>query len=404
MNEYSEILSAPPFEPRRYRQKRVPVAVWWALVLVIIGGALALYQVLVPRDETVSLGQKAGSTSDVDVRKAPIQQGPANSAQLPSTVGTSTVTPSITVVGVGDICPVRSNGASLGTPDGLFSGVRSILSSADATFGNLETALSTRGTPQDKTYTFRASPKFAYGLKRAGFDGVSLANNHALDFGRTAFYDTRKVLNDAGVGYAGGGVDKAAAWRPLIIKRGGATIAYLAFSEITPANFAATTARSGTAYTQDISAIKRAVAAANKRADYVIVSMHWGVEKEYYPTSRQVSEGRAIISAGADAVLAHHPHRIQGVEYYKKGIIAYSLGNFVFSAATSGSTDTFMLRIRLTPSGVSAARAIPVTIVNGAPKIASGATAKRLQSVIKKTSAARGTRVTYAGTSLLLKR
>lgn len=327
-----------------------------------------------------------------------------SSSHLSRAQAIDAATPPITIAAVGDICPVRSNGTSLGTPRQLFFGVAPTLKQAHVAVGNLETSLSYRGYPADKTYTFRASPKFTSGLQYAGIDLVSVANNHALDYGRTAFADTTKALRDAGIGYAGGGMNKTNAWAPKFIYRNGAKIAYLAFSEITPANFAATTTRSGTAYTQDISAVVRAVASARRQADYVLVSMHWGVEKEYYPTRRQINEGHAIITAGANAVLAHHPHRIQGVEYYKNGIIAYSLANFVFSPASQGSTETFILKLQFGPKSVISAQAIPVVIQSGAPKLATGDTARRIKALIARTSKARGTTIGYAGMNVVLTR
>lgn len=311
---------------------------------------------------------------------------------------------SIAISAVGDICFTRASGASLGNSKKLLAHVAPTLKAADITIGNLETPLSNRGAPvKNKAFTFRSSPKSTAGLTSAGFDIVSLANNHTLDYGRVALRDTVSTLRNADIGFAGAGTNKTEARRPYIFETKGARVAYLAFSEITPANYAATSDRSGTAYTQDISAITKAVKKAKKQADYVVVSMHWGVEKEYSPTGRQVSEGRAIIRSGADVVLGHHPHRIQGIEYYKNGLIAYSLGNFVFPAASSGSSDSLILNVVMGPQGIESATVNPVTIVSGTPKLAKGAAATRLFKVIKKTSRSRGTHVSLVGNVATLK-
>jgi poly-gamma-glutamate synthesis protein (capsule biosynthesis protein) len=137
-----------------------------------------------------------------------------------------------------------------------------------------------------------------------------------------------------------------------------------------------------------------AIRAAHKNADYVIVSFHWGIEKDYSANANQVSLGRAAIRAGADLVLSHHPHVIQGVEFYRKGLIAYSLGNFVFSPGSSMGRDSMILSLTLSPKGVSKVRARPVWIgYDGKPVPKSGATGRRILGIVKRTSMQRGSRV-----------
>lgn len=286
------------------------------------------------------------------------------------------------------------------------SAVGSRLNKADVTVGNLECALSTRGTPvPGKKFTFEGDPRAAQGLKWAGFDLIALGNNHTRDYGDIALRDTLRNLDRAGLAHAGAGVDRAAAWRPAIIERDGARIAYLSFSEIGPSSFAAGARRSGTAFTWDTAAVKRAVRAAHGRADYVIVSFHWGVERSYSPTSRQVRDGRAAIDAGADLVLSHHPHVIQGVEFYKRGLIAYSLGNFVFSPGNDICRDSMILHLSLGPGGVRDVRVEPVYCgTYGKPAPVTGAVARRILGTVRKTSTARGTRVVISGTTARLSR
>lgn len=309
--------------------------------------------------------------------------------------------PTITVTAVGDMSfdrPVKQLIAKRGSAS-PFRSVLSRLSAADVTVGNLECALSKRGSAvRGKKFTFRGPPAAAQGLATAGFDFVSMANNHARDWGGSALSDTFKALSTAGVSWAGAGSRKSAAWSPAYIDRNGARIAYLAFSEIGPGNFAATAHRSGTAYTGNSAAVARAIRAAHANADYVIVSFHWGVERSNSPTKRQIHDGRSAISAGADLVLSHHPHAIQGVEYYKRGLIAYSLGNFVFSPGTAAGHDTMILNATLSPAGVSAVSATPAHIrSDGTPAPATGSTARRILSLISKTSKRRGSHVSVSG-------
>ena len=273
---------------------------------------------------------------------------------------TPTVPATITVTAVGDMTFSSSVGGLVSRkgPNAPFAAVRRYLTGADVTVGNLETPLSRRGRAvPGKAFTFRGSPRVTQGLTWAGFDLIGQGNNHARDFGPLALRDTINNLNRAGIAHAGAGVNRSSAFRPAIIERNGVRIAYLSYSQIGPSNFAATTSRSGTAYTTNLSGVKRQIAAAHARADYVIVSFHWGVERSYRPTSSQVRFGRSAIDAGADAVLSHHPHVIQGVEYYRGKLIAYSLGNFVFSPGSAAGHDTMILTMRLSPSGVSDVRA-----------------------------------------------
>ena len=312
----------------------------------------------------------------------------------------------LTIKAAGDICFTGGRGQSLGKPSTLLSKVAPTLRSGDIAFGNLETSLSKRGHKWSKTYTFRGPISAGPALGKAGFDVISVANNHALDYGRTAFSDTLAAVKKGKVAVVGGGENKAQAWAPQIIERHGQKVAFLAFSEITPGAFAATSKKNGTAYTQSIGAITRAVKAAHKKADYVVVSMHWGVEKRYDANARQKREAHALVNAGADVVLGHHPHRIQGVEYYKGKLIAYSLANFVFSPASPGSTDTYILSVTLQDGKVKAASARPVSIVRAQPRIVSmsSGSGKRISGVLKKKSRALKTHVSVTKTAVVFKR
>lgn len=319
---------------------------------------------------------------------------------LATTPSDPTAPPPVTVAAVGDMMFSSAPGrlVSAHGPKAPFRSTAKILRGADVAVGNLETALSRRGAPvPGKTFTFRGTPKAAQGMAWAGFDFVSLANNHARDYGSTALKDTIKTLDKAKIAHAGAGKNRKAAWKPAIIERNGAKIAFLGFSQIGPSNFAATSSRRGTAYTMNRAAVSKAIKAASKKADYVIVSFHWGVEKDFSANARQIADGRSAVRAGADLVLSHHPHVIQGVEFYKKGLIAYSLGNFVFSPGSQMGRDSMVLRMTLGPDGVSKVSAVPVRINSGKPVVQKGASAKRIIGIIKKTSRGRGTKVTRSG-------
>ena len=321
-------------------------------------------------------------------------------APLAATVTPRGVVPTITVTAVGDMCfdsSVRRLVASKGAR-APFTSVRSVLSRADVTVGNLECALSKRGRAvPGKTFTFQGPPSATNGLTWAGFDLLALGNNHARDYGSVALQDTVKNLDKAKIGHAGAGAGSKSAFRAAYITRNGARIAFLSYSQIGPSSFKAGTHRAGTAYTQRFATVQKAIKAAHKKADYVIVSFHWGIEKRTSPTAQQVRFGRAAVQAGADLVLSHHPHVIEGVEFYKNGLIAYSLGNFVFSPGSSVGHDTMILSLTLGRKGIRNVVARPAHIdPYGRPVLAKGATRSRILGIIKKTSRGRDTHVTVS--------
>ena len=150
--------------------------------------------------------------------------------------------------------------------------------------------------------------------------------------------------------------------------------------------------------------MKAAVKAARRKANYVIVSFHWGLEGHYTPTSTQVKFGRGAIDSGADLVLSEHPHVLQGVEFYHHRLIAYSLGNFVFSPGSTAGHDSMILRITIGPHGIASVVARPAYIGSGgAPALAKGSAAKRILGIIARTSRGRKTHVSVGKTSATLK-
>jgi poly-gamma-glutamate capsule biosynthesis protein CapA/YwtB (metallophosphatase superfamily) len=313
---------------------------------------------------------------------------------------TPTVVPAITVAAVGDLCfdsSVKRLISSSG-PKAPFGKTRSVLAKADVTVGNLECPLSTHGSPvPGKTFTFEGPPSAIRGLKWAGFDLLAQGNNHARDYGSSALKATIMHLDRNKIAHAGAGANSSSAFKATYIKRDGAKIAFLSYSQIGPASFRAGKHRSGTAYTTRLATVTKAIKRANKKADYVIVSFHWGIERQHTPTATQVKFGRAAVRAGANVVLSHHPHVIQGVEFYRKGLIAYSLGNFVFSPGSAEGHDTMILSMKLGKKGVSNVVARPAHIdPYGRPVLAKGATRARILGKIKSTSRGRGTHVSVS--------
>jgi len=308
----------------------------------------------------------------------------------------------ITVSAVGDMIFDRRVGALVAARGGEapLASVAPLLARADVTVGNLESPLSNGGERNTaKDVTFRGDPRAIAGLTASGFDFLSLANNHVLDYGPAALADTVALLDQAGIAHAGAGADSSAAWAPAVHEVNGASVAFLSFSHIVPAGFTATSERAGLAAGRtDMDAVAEAVRAAKEEQDYVIVSFHWGVEYEDYANGDQVRDAHTTIDAGADMVLSHHPHVIQGVEYYNGRLIAYSLGDFVFDHYSRKTGEAFVLDASLGPDGVTDAVCTPVYLdADGAPEVVTGSEATVILERLKAISSPHGTAVAVDG-------
>lgn len=224
---------------------------------------------------------------------------------------------------------------------------------ADLGFANLESPVSDLGQPlTDKAYTFRAPPETAAQLQPSGFHVVSLANNHALDFGPEALRDTLARLEQSGVIAVGAGRDRGEAYRPSLVQVGSAQVVCLAFTDTFAvplqyrAMWEAGADRAGTALLVDHTVVVNAVREARQLADrggrsaaptrgLVLVSFHWGYEYLRRPAATDRRLAHKAIDAGADLVVGHHPHVTQGIEVYRGRLILYSLGNLLFDSDRS---------------------------------------------------------------------
>lgn len=286
-------------------------------------------------------------------------------------------TASVTILAVGDIMmgasmepAIREHGQ-----DHPFAATGAHIRRADIAIGNLEAPFGTKGKPFKKRFTFLVPPSCAGALKNAGFDAVAMANNHILDYGDGPLGETMRILDSLGIAHSGAGSDLATARRPAIVERNGLKVAFLSYSKVYPAEFWATAKRAGTAPGQE-SYVKEDIAAARKQADLVVTSFHWGAELMDSPKQYQRDLAHLCIDSGADLVLGHHPHILQGLEVYKGKLIAYSLGNFAFGSRSRKCTESIMLEVRLSRSGPGEARAVPVCVdnlkTNFQPAIVSG--------------------------------
>ncbi len=303
----------------------------------------------------------------------------------------------ITVSAVGDIMLGGTATPELAREgyDYPFERVLSLLRDADVTFGNLEGPLTQRGEAARKQYVFRSPPqRVAPALARAGFDVVSLANNHTMDYGFEGLRDTMQALADAGVRYAGAGENLGAARRPALLDVNGVRLAVLAYSLTFPEEFWATDDRPGTAFGHEHQ-VRADVAAARAQAAVVLVSFHWGQEGSAQLREYQRKLGHAAIEAGAIAVIGHHPHVLQGIERYRDGVIFYSLGNFVFGSYSADATRSAIAQLSIGDGRVRELRLYPINVKNAEvvfqPYVLSGAAADDVVQHLQRLSQPLGT-------------
>jgi len=253
-------------------------------------------------------------------------------AQLAASLGKLPET--ITLTAVGDVMFGRRTDLRMVTYNDYthpFLNVAQELAAADVTVANMENPISDRITVNHNygTYVFGTSTRATKGLTFAGFDAVSLANNHTLNAGQGALLDTFRALNAANVKYFGAGANIAEARRPAIVQAKGVRFAFLGYDDITGSAYGAGPSRPGNA-PLNVNNVIADVKAARQKADVVVPFFHWGVEYQLYPSTRQREIAKAAVEAGAGLVLGSHPHWVQAIEFYRGALIAYSMGNFVF--------------------------------------------------------------------------
>ena len=272
---------------------------------------------------------------------------------------------SVSILAVGDLMLAGSMAPVLRQygPDYPFDSVRTIIRNSDIAMANLEAPFADCGEAHDKKYTFRMRPDAVSGIKNAGFDLCTLANNHILDYGREGLAQTLQVLNSAGLAYCGAGMNRNEAEDPCIVTSHGIRVGFLAYSLTYPEDFWATLSRCGTAFPRQ-SALEKNIREIKQMADVVVVSFHWGGERMEHPKPYQREYARRVIDLGADVVIGHHPHVIQGIEKYKNKLIFYSLGNFAFGSTNPCYREGVMIKIWVNGEGPCSAEILPIDVDN----------------------------------------
>ena len=228
--------------------------------------------------------------------------------------------------------------------------ITTVLRQPDLMMLNLEAAITRRGTPEPKEYQFRTSPTALRLLDAAGVDLVTMANNHAVDYGRVGLRDTLAAIRTSPVPVVGVGADARAAWRPHTAAIRGTTVAVFGAStkpDRTAKVWSAGPAKAGVAIAiAPRQRLLRAVGEAARTTDVVVAYLHWGQEYQACPTGSQVRHARALAAAGADVVVGSHAHVLLGSGWLDDTYVNYGLGNFLWYNQNSIDTGVLQLRIR----------------------------------------------------------
>ena len=266
-------------------------------------------------------------------------------------------------------------------PSTALGPVAGVLRRADLAVVNLETAITERGTPAAKEFTFRAPPSALTALKAAGVDVATMANNHGQDFGVVGLRDSLAAASRAKLPVIGIGRDADEAFRPYRVTVKGQRIAVLGATQVLDSNLAAAwtagDGKPGMASAYEEERLLAAVRAARAEADTVVVDLHWGRELVNCPIDRQRALAPKLVAAGADVVVGSHAHILLGGGYLRGAYVHYGLGNFVFYSRGGLTAQSGVLLLTMRGRAVRASRWVPAVISGGIPIPLGGAAADR---------------------------
>ena len=381
---------------------RVVVIVVAAAALTILA-AVALASAFEPGHGDGTLAQPGSSAASPTARSvaAGSSQAASSGSRAPATSSTPAAAPAVSIVSGGDTMGDRGVKAYIAAQgaDEVFAGIAPTLRAADAAWVNLESPLTNTSDPYPgKDVHFQGDPRLAAGLADAGIDVVNMANNHAVDQGQAGLLESIRRVKAAGVKVVGAGKDAAAARRPAIVHTSsGATIGFLGWTDIIWPGYEAGSGPGVATARTDMSQVTQAIRRLKARVDYVVVCFHWGIEYTDMPIAAQVSEAHAAIDAGADMVIGHHPHVLQGAQLYKGHFIIYSLGDLVFDHYSLATGQTVLVSAVLSPHGVKVTLIPVYASSNGIPAIVTGAAGRAILLHMQQISAPLGTRLKISG-------
>jgi poly-gamma-glutamate capsule biosynthesis protein CapA/YwtB (metallophosphatase superfamily) len=314
--------------------------------------------------------------------------GSPSATRPPATSSTPQPTPSaspsttaaaagpVTLSFAGDVHFATKLAPLLDHPKTALTSLVPYLGSSDLAMVNLETSITTRGTAQPKQFHFRAPASAFEAVASGGIDAVTMANNHAADYGPVGLADTLSAIAQSPIPVVGIGADATAAYAPAYVNLRGTTVALLAAMQVpdwTAGHFAAGPHSPGVATAFDPARLVAAIKAAKRKADVVVVFMHWGTEYTTCPNALQQSTAKALAKAGASVIVGAHAHKLMGAGWLGDTYVDYGLGNFVWwRRQTTVETWTGVLTLTVASGQVTRASWRPMVVsATGLPVVPS---------------------------------
>ena len=259
---------------------------------------------------------------------------------------------------------------------GVLQPIEPIFRQADLSVVNLETAVTTGGSPTSKAFVFRAPANAFAALRGGGIDVASMANNHGLDYGETGLRDSLAAAKRYRFPVVGIGLDAKQAYRPFRRTINGQRIAVIGATQVLDdelvSAWTAGPGKPGLASAKDVPRLLQEVRVARKTSDTVVVFLHWGIELQQCPSTDQRTLARRLVAAGADVVVGGHAHRVQGAGRMGRALVGYGLGNFVWYGTSELSTQTGVLLVTVKGRRIVSYRWVPARIVDGVPRPLTG--------------------------------
>lgn len=396
---------------RRSKKKNsnfiVPFCVTLALVLLIGFFALFSYLWIMPETEPVFNNFQLVEEDDVSAKEqiqeiveentkyGDILQDAAYMSEHNIYAKEAADKDCVTITFAGDIlfdphysvmASLLQNGGNIA--NGIAPDVIAEMRSADIMMLNNEFPYSDRGTPTpEKQFTFRASPSAVSYLNDLGVDIVSLANNHAYDYGEEALVDTLQYLKEANIPYVGAGMNAQEASAPVYFIINNMKIAFVSATQIerldNPDTKEATEISPGVFRCWNGEKLMQKVQEAKAESDFVIVYVHWGTENQEETDWAQNKQAAELVEAGADLIIGDHPHILQKIEMINGVPVIYSLGNFWFNSKT---IDTGMVKVTLSEEGLQSFQFIPCQQSNCRTTLLSGEEKARVLGEMRRMS------------------
>lgn len=315
----------------------------------------------------------------------PAPPPPSGSPDFPPTPGPesppSGATTPITIAFAGDSYGEGLSGDVAAGMIGRLSPMAPVLSAADLAVLNLEAAITERGDPVPKSFTFRAPASILDGIALSGVDAVSMANNHGMDYGEVGLEDSLDARRDSPIPVVGIGVDEADALSPARFSVEGTRVAVIAATQVLDDSvlvaWTATPDQAGLASAKRVEELEEAVEDATADADVVVVFLHWGIEAETCPSEAQTDLADTLAAAGATAVVGGHAHRVQAGGFLDSTYVHYGLGNFAFAARSAASARTGVLTLTFADGRVTDEQWTPGEIRDSSPHPLDGDDAAR---------------------------